>query len=448
MAVNFNNVQFSQFVQFAERQANPKDSEAIARVSDSGDAIAGRNISASGSDRVHHWYNIFSWRARSDSDATRNNEARNVFRQSVYDMFGGEKHVPESVKSAMLLGDYDQGKPLTARRIIAVRDAIIHASDKVGTGAIGKEKAGELVDGALEHVNNSLAAKNPGAKGISLDPGARAQAVELVKTYGRGLTDTSRRILANYVVTAAASGCYTEGNRLATLASSVSGYLKNVRSFKSGDFRLAELDRQMKDYWQDSIADGQLPDQNSHYDEEGLFDIFKVDTGRADFTIDGQDIAMARKNATTVANKFKETIVNPQQRRIISSVMNQGSGLSIISTHTRNNLTATTNFPGLNLMGIKGSELILTVPAVNPFFEANGMVEYGTPKFVLSVEGNKAKVTSHMPADITFNCKDVPGDWTKLPMGKIDNYIEFEFDISDPNTAVLTDVHSGQTIEV
>ncbi len=33
-------------------------------------------------------------------------------------------------------------------------------------------------------------------------------------------------------------------------------------------------------------------------------------------------------------------------------------------------------------------------------------------------------------------------------MGKIDNYIEFEFDISDPNTAVLTDVHSGQTIEV
>lgn len=45
-------------------------------------------------------------------------------------MFGGEQNIPESVKEAMLLKDYDCGKPLTARRIIAVRDAIV-ALDRV-----------------------------------------------------------------------------------------------------------------------------------------------------------------------------------------------------------------------------------------------------------------------------------------------------------------------------
>ena len=39
-------------------------------------------------------------------------------------MFGGESRIPESVKDAMLLKDYDKGKPLTARRIMAVKAAI------------------------------------------------------------------------------------------------------------------------------------------------------------------------------------------------------------------------------------------------------------------------------------------------------------------------------------
>ena len=39
-------------------------------------------------------------------------------------MFGGEAKIPESVKKAMLLGDYGDGRPLTARRIMAVKDAI------------------------------------------------------------------------------------------------------------------------------------------------------------------------------------------------------------------------------------------------------------------------------------------------------------------------------------
>ena len=37
--------------------------------------------------------------------------------KAVADMFGGENHIPDSVKVAMKLEDYGKGKPLTARRI-------------------------------------------------------------------------------------------------------------------------------------------------------------------------------------------------------------------------------------------------------------------------------------------------------------------------------------------
>ena len=37
---------------------------------------------------------------------------------------GGKAKIPASVRKAMLLGDYGHGKPLTARRIIAVKKAI------------------------------------------------------------------------------------------------------------------------------------------------------------------------------------------------------------------------------------------------------------------------------------------------------------------------------------
>ena len=46
MAINLDNAQFRQFVQFAERQANPANSEAIARVNSGGGALAGRTVSA------------------------------------------------------------------------------------------------------------------------------------------------------------------------------------------------------------------------------------------------------------------------------------------------------------------------------------------------------------------------------------------------------------------
>ncbi len=53
-----------------------------------------------------------------------NDEVRELFRKSIAEMFGGEGNIPDSVKDAMLLKDYGSGKPLTARRILEVNNAI------------------------------------------------------------------------------------------------------------------------------------------------------------------------------------------------------------------------------------------------------------------------------------------------------------------------------------
>ena len=46
------------------------------------------------------------------------------FRDAIVGMFGGESRVPSGVWDAMRLEDYDKGRPLTARRIMAVKAAI------------------------------------------------------------------------------------------------------------------------------------------------------------------------------------------------------------------------------------------------------------------------------------------------------------------------------------
>ena len=109
--------QFNQFVQFAEAQSNPASSKAIARLDQAGAPLAVRTISAATDDRV---YAI----RRSSASKIANNDARTMFRKAVADMFGGESRIPPSVLKAMEMKDYECGKPLTARRIMAVKTAV------------------------------------------------------------------------------------------------------------------------------------------------------------------------------------------------------------------------------------------------------------------------------------------------------------------------------------
>ncbi len=68
-------------------------------------------------DEVHKW-------TRTKKEYKTNDDTRKLFKTAIVNMFGGESKIPESVKKAMLLSDYDSGSPLTARRILTVKAAI------------------------------------------------------------------------------------------------------------------------------------------------------------------------------------------------------------------------------------------------------------------------------------------------------------------------------------
>ena len=69
---------------------------------------------------------LFHHAERSQDKKELNNATRDLFKQAVIDIFGTSiNDVPKSVRSAMELGKFDgAGRPLTARRILAVNKAI------------------------------------------------------------------------------------------------------------------------------------------------------------------------------------------------------------------------------------------------------------------------------------------------------------------------------------
>ena len=118
--INGYNNAFRGFVQFAENRAGLGLKGAAVKATK---ANARCNLSVASATST-------SWASRTEADERDNDNARLLFRNAVIDMFGGSmKNVPKSVRKAMKLDDYFCGKPLTARRILAVKAAI----DKEGS---------------------------------------------------------------------------------------------------------------------------------------------------------------------------------------------------------------------------------------------------------------------------------------------------------------------------
>ena len=142
------NNQFNRFVQFAQDHFNLGERTAIATKGDvaaaGGTPLEERSIKVT--DNGDH---IGKFRDQSIKDV--NDQVRNLFRKTVADMFGGERNIPASVRKQMLFNDYGKGKPLTARRIMYVKNAIdaLHrtncfsnANDPDGSRAAKAQEAG------------------------------------------------------------------------------------------------------------------------------------------------------------------------------------------------------------------------------------------------------------------------------------------------------------------
>ncbi len=101
--------------------------------------------------------------SRTDEEKRLNNTTRDVFKQAVIDIFGTRiEDVPKKVRNAMNLGKFDgAGRPLTARRILAVNKAI-DAELKAFAKKLG------ITGGAAGEIA-SVIARNSGLIGIN-DP--------------------------------------------------------------------------------------------------------------------------------------------------------------------------------------------------------------------------------------------------------------------------------------
>ena len=114
--------QYSAFTQFAQSEG-VKGSTILAGKGGSRQADGSMSIEAKSKfDFVGHI-------ARGKKSQDMNNEVRNLFKGSVIAMFGGKDEndvacLPDSIRAAMKFDDYGKGKPLTARRIIAVKAAV------------------------------------------------------------------------------------------------------------------------------------------------------------------------------------------------------------------------------------------------------------------------------------------------------------------------------------
>ena len=119
MALDINgyNAAFKAFVDFAQQKMDAGETKAVARGEVQDKVFDGRVIKAATTDEAYAF-------TRSADEKYFNEVAREQFKRAIIDMFGGESNIPENVRKAMLLGDYGSGKPLTARRIMAVKNAI------------------------------------------------------------------------------------------------------------------------------------------------------------------------------------------------------------------------------------------------------------------------------------------------------------------------------------
>ena len=126
--------------------------------------------------------------ARSSDAKTDNNVVRNLFLATVIKMFGGDSYdedcLPDSVREALKLDDFDKGKPLTARRIRAVTTAI-----------------DQYVDARASKVERALTAAN-----VPVDDTVREQIRTAVRACG-GDEDVFAALLSNpkdYLINGAA----------------------------------------------------------------------------------------------------------------------------------------------------------------------------------------------------------------------------------------------------
>ena len=376
------NAQFGKFLEFAQSQANATSSKAVARiVEDEKGAkapLAGRNITVANGDHAYS-------RDRTDAERSANDKTREAFKKAVADMFGGENRIPASVRKAMVLDDYNCGKPLTARRIMAVNKALrpYIITDAIDTASSFFAAAGKIVNRDFSNFRLAI------TKGF--DPEEKVRRVKSM--------------------------------------------IAPFRDFKPGDPRFAEIDRKLLPYCQSVLA--YYMAQGKQFDSEGIFNQFKIDADRIVYTINGNTTYGDRK----VLNDFKDKVANIQHRKALSCFFTQMSMSTFIMMAQRKPLTDPVSEKEINAMQLPGAAMF-----VGKAVDENQIYQVYNPRISLEVSEDRksAKMTLVNECLLRFANGEEIEDYT-MPIGGFSWKQEIVFDLSGEEAAIA-ETHFGQDL--
>ena len=413
--------QFNVFARFAASRMYA-DMNAIARSDGVGTAEGAHapfHISAASDDKVRAL-------RRSPSCKAANNDTRDVFMRAVSDMFNGD--IPKNVQKAMKLNDFNRGRPLTVRRIIAVRDAIL------------AEAAARQIPDAIAAIN-----RDRPEPGIKLTKSQMKLATELFianASVSAGIHCKNNDILAAFIVRRVTTPNLPPPSFMDF--SNLRGISK-CREFKPGDPRAQYLDAATKEYLCDMAKE--CCRQGKPFNEDNISHRFIADAGHGSYTIAGHTFAHGQSTATEVIDAFKSAVPKPFHRKVLSAFMCQVAKEIPVSAakygHVRFFPESTQS--GLELFSVAGADMIVG----NPFKTSDICDFSGTPTYKLDItpDGKSAKFTHVISGALRFDAAVGGGFKSDESIGTFTFTQEFTFDLSKEEPE-LTDYHIGQTFGV
>ena len=138
LGINGYNDTFKAFTDFATQA---KGGSTIAQIGGEKNTVAGTGPLAGRTIVAKTSFDFVGNVGRRQASRDVNNEVRELFKQAIADMFGGPDNIPDSVKDAMKMADFGKGKPLTARRILAVKTAVDQVAADEAKAAADEAKA-------------------------------------------------------------------------------------------------------------------------------------------------------------------------------------------------------------------------------------------------------------------------------------------------------------------
>ena len=173
------NATFNQFVNWAQNKA---DENATAFAQNTiGQKASDFTVSEHAGDKI----GVAGWWKRTAMMKRENNTTRDIFRNAVIDMFGGLSKIPQAVRKAMELDNFNGGgKPLSARRIMLVKTAIDNLNAGTSPSA-GTDPAKIIADGLKMNAGGLLPAQR-GIAAMTNATAGRTEAAERAFLNGNG----------------------------------------------------------------------------------------------------------------------------------------------------------------------------------------------------------------------------------------------------------------------